>query len=272
MSADSVKHFTISSHANHQAQRPNGISFQTNYLTVTQKEPGLATSRWAPRNHHARSRHQIWTRIVSNPARATLSSTPTPLDLGLPYEVQHYILTMMQSIIEEACYDLASRWIPQKLKDNRWDCPEAVELSTWRDFLPTALPPSAITPHPSNSLEKALADSVQIRNAAVHRHLCDNNEMRRMVVKAQDVMSIFSDITRRQKFHRLWIELNEWDQSKDPEAAKERLLWALQEISERPLDDMDWSPNLVSLQEITDVAGEQNHNDDQYHGEEMDLD
>lgn len=93
-----------------------------------------------------------------------------------------------------------------------------------------------------------------------------------MVVKAQDVMSIFSDITRRQKFHRLWIELNEWDQSKDPEAAKERLLWALQEISERPLDDMDWSPNLVSLQEITDVAGEQNHNDDQYHGEEMDLD
>jgi hypothetical protein len=179
---------------------------------------------------------------------------------------------MMQSIIEEACYDLASRWIPQKLKDNRWDCPEAVELSTWRDFLPTALPPSAITPHPSNFLEKALADSVQIRNAAVHRHLCDNNEMRRMVVKAQDVMSIFSDITRRQKFHRLWIELNEWDQSKDPEAAKERLLWALQEISERPLDDMDWSPNLVSLQEITDVAGEQNHNDDQYHGEEMDLD
>jgi hypothetical protein len=46
----------------------------------------------------------------------------------------------------------------------------------------------------------------------------------------------------------------------------------LQEISERPLDDMDWSPNLVSLQEITDVAGERNHNDDQYHGEEIDLD
>ena len=170
----------------------------------------------------------------------------------------------MQRIIEEACYDLASRWIPQKLKDNRWDCPEAVELSTWRDFLPTALPPSTITPHPLNSLEKALADSVQIRNAAVHRHLCDNTEIQRMVVKAQDVMSIFSDMTRRQKFHRLWIELNEWDQSKDPEAAKERLLWALQEISERTLDDMDWSPNLVSLQEITDVAGEQNHNNETF--------
>jgi hypothetical protein len=63
VSADSVKHVTTSSHANHQAQRPNGISFQTNHLTVTQKEPGLATSRWAPRNHHARSRHQIWTRV-----------------------------------------------------------------------------------------------------------------------------------------------------------------------------------------------------------------
>ena len=63
VSADSLEHIPISSHANHQAQPSNGISFQTNYLTVTQKEPGLATSRWAPRNHHGRSTHQIWTRV-----------------------------------------------------------------------------------------------------------------------------------------------------------------------------------------------------------------
>jgi hypothetical protein len=179
---------------------------------------------------------------------------------------------MMQRILEEACYDLASRWIPQKLKDNRWDCPEAVELSTWRDLLPTALPPSATVPHPSYSLERALADSVQIRNAAVHRHLCDNTEIRRMVMKAQDVMFMFSDVTRRQKFHRLWVELNDWDQSRDPQVAKEKLLSALQEISERPVDDMDWSPNLVSLQEITGVTEEHRYGDDQDHGEEMDLD
>jgi len=179
---------------------------------------------------------------------------------------------MMQRIIEEACYNLASRWIPQRLRDNRWDCPEAVELSTWRDLLPAALPPNAIVPHPSYTLERALADAVQIRNAAVHRHLCDNTEIRRMVVKAQDVMSMFADDTRRNKFHRLWIELNDWDQSQDPQAAKEKLLLALQEISERPVDDMDWSPNSVSLQEITGGGEEQLHDADQDHGEAMDLD
>ncbi|KAE9378569.1 hypothetical protein N431DRAFT_400303 [Stipitochalara longipes BDJ] len=234
------------------------------------KEPGLCMSRWAPRNYHGRaSSEEIWTRIVPNPLQTPPSATPKAPDLGLPYEVQHYILAMMQRIIEEACYDLASRWIPQKLRDKGWDCPEAVELSTWRDILPTALPPNAIVPHPTYSLERALADSVQIRNAAVHRHLCDNTEIRRMVVKAQDVMSMFADSTRRDKFHRLWIELNDWDQSSDLQAAKGKLLLTLGDISERPVDDMDWSPNSVSLQEITEehyLGGEQ------YHGEAMDLD
>lgn len=173
---------------------------------------------------------------------------------------------MMQRILEEACYDLASRWIPQKLRENRWDCSEAVELSTWRDMLPSALPAEAIIPHASYSLERALADSVHIRNAAVHRHLCDNTELRRMVIKAQDVMSMFADTTRREKFHRLWIELNDWDHSSDAVAAKGKLLLALQDISERPVDDMDWSPNLVSLEEIT------NSEEGMHHGEEMDLD
>ena len=207
--------------------------------------------------------------ILPNPLQSPPSARPKPPDLGLPYEVQHYILTMMQRIIEEACYDLASRWIPQKLRDNRWDCPEAVEISTWRDVLPAALPPNAIVPHPTYTLERALVDSVQIRNAAVHRHLCDNNEMRKMVMKAQDVMSMFGDDTRSNKFHRLWIELNDWDRSRDSQVAKEKLLLALQSISERPVDDMDWSPNSVSLQEIPD--GDY-HGEDQYRGEAMDLD
>jgi hypothetical protein len=205
---------------------------------------------------------------IPEPPKLSPSSTPKPPDLGLPYEVQHYILAMIQRILEEACYDLASRWMPQKLIDNRWDCPEAVELSTWRDLLPTALPSNAIDPLPTYSLERALADAVQIRNSAVHRHLCDNTEIRRMVVKAQDIMSMFSNTTRRNKFQRLWIELNDWDQSSDQQTAREKLLLALREISERPVDDMDWSPNAISLQEITDVGPA----DNQDYGEEMDLD
>jgi len=158
---------------------------------------------------------------------------------------------MIQRILEEACYDLASRWIPQTLREKGWDCSEAVELSTWKNLLPTALPPNAIIPLPNYSLERALVDAVRIRNAAVHRHLCDNTEIRRMVLQAQDLMSMFLDTTRQNKFHRLWVELNDWDQSYDPQAARDKLQLAT-----------------VSLQEITAEA----IYDQEYHGEEMDLD
>ncbi|KAH8759584.1 hypothetical protein F5882DRAFT_337367 [Hyaloscypha sp. PMI_1271] len=266
-SADPTNYISTSYNENRPLQPPES---RHDTIHSTQKESGLSTSRWAPRTFRGRPKtDDVWTRIVPNHDRA---STPKPPDLGLPYEVQHYILAMMQRIIEEACFDLASRWIPQKLRDNRWDCPEAVELSTWRDILPAALPPNAIVPNLSYSLERALVDAVRIRNAAVHRHLCDNTEIQRMVVQAQDVMSMFADVTRRNKFHRLWVELTNWDQSRDPQAAKETLLLALQEISERPVDDMDWSPNSVSLQEITDLGDVHRHGDDQYLGEAMDLD
>jgi hypothetical protein len=89
-----------------------------------------------------------------------------------------------------------------------------------------------------------------------------------MIVKAQDIMSMFLDSTRRNKFQRLWIELNDWDQSGDYQIAREKLLLALREISERPVDDMDWTPNVVSLQEVPDVGP----GDDQHYGEEMELD
>lgn len=182
-------------------------------------------------------------------------STPSPMtppDLGLPYEVQHYILAMIQRILEEGCYEFATRWMPNTLIEKNWSCSEAVELSSWRKFLPEAVPYKAISPVPNYSLEKALADAVAIRNKAVHRHLCDNIEICQMASQAQDLMFMFSDITRQGKFHRLREELKQWDSGPrdDPQRKRNQLETALREISERPVDDMDWTPNAVSLQEI----------------------
>jgi hypothetical protein len=160
---------------------------------------------------------------------------------------------MMQRILEEGCYEFASRWIPTTLSANSWTCSEAVELSTWKKFLPDAIPYKAISPVPNYSLEQALADAVMIRNRAVHRHLCDNVEICRMTSQAQDLMFMFSDITRQNKFGRLREELKAWDSgiSDDLQEKRSKFESALREISERPVDDMDWSPNSVTLQEIT---------------------
>lgn len=83
---------------------------------------------------------------------------------------------------------------------------------------------------------------------------------------------MFSDVTRRSKFHHLWAELNDWDKGSntDPQAARKKLELALQEISERPMDDMDWTPNAVSLREITSAVEESQDTED--YVDEMELD
>ena len=74
-----------------------------------------------------------------------------------------------------------------------------------------------------------------------------------MTSQAQDLMFMFSDITRQNKFGRLREELKAWDSgiSDDLQEKRSKFESALREISERPVDDMDWSPNSVTLQEIT---------------------
>jgi hypothetical protein len=174
---------------------------------------------------------------------------------------------MIQRILEEGCFDMAYRWMPGVLNQKGWSCAEAVELSTWRDFLPNAVPPNALTPVRGYSLNMGLRDAVKIRNSAVHRHLCDNCEIRRMAQQAEDLMTMFGDVTRQSKFFVLGTELRDWDKTSggDQQAARTKLEHALQQISERPTDGMDWTPNAVSLQEITSEAQVQ---DSDYQGQE----
>jgi hypothetical protein len=185
---------------------------------------------------------------------------------------------MIQRILEESCYDFAYRLIPEMLNERGWSCAEAVELSTWRDFLPSAIqkiPNAALVPVSGYSVMQGLKDAVRIRNAAVHRHLCDNFEIRQMARQAENLMTIFRDSSRQNKFYRLGVELSNWDRDSkvDMPAARMQLEQALLEINERPMDDMDWTPNAVSLQEITtDVETIQ---DTEYYGgggEAMELD
>lgn len=162
----------------------------------------------------------------------------------------------MQRILEEGCYAFATRWIPNVLYDKRWTCAEQVELKTWRDELPTLLPQGSIVHQPNYSLIAALRDAVELRNAATHRHLCDNFEIKKMSRQASALMAMFGDPTRESKFTHMWDAIHAWDtENLEPESKKHRLEQALREISERPVNDMDWSPNTVSLEEISSPSG-----------------
>jgi len=73
-----------------------------------------------------------------------------------------------------------------------------------------------------------------------------------MALQAQNLMAMFADVTREHKLHHLQMELSDWNtlSGVDPQAARNKLQAALQEISERPVNDMDWTPNSVSLEEV----------------------
>ncbi|KAF2424446.1 hypothetical protein EJ08DRAFT_672241 [Tothia fuscella] len=233
-------------------------------------EEGLACSRWAPRNsrgHHNST--QVWTRTTQLPKptststsisisiSTSTSSNSTPRgsfypDLGLPYEVQHFILETMRRILEEGSYQFASRVVPHLLSDRGWTCSELVELSMWRDTLPNAVSSAVLNMNSSYSLQRALIDAVRVRNAATHRHLCNNFELRKMAKQAEELMRIYGDIGRRLKFECLREELEEWDGVKAGGDEKRRTLeTALKSISDRPMETMDWTPNSLSLEEIT---------------------
>ncbi|ESZ96067.1 hypothetical protein SBOR_3544 [Sclerotinia borealis F-4128] len=248
--------------------REKALNGGLSYNEIQKGPGGLSSSRWAPRNYPGKSRaadrQEVWTMDSPNTQPVPMPhahnvSVPaySSPDLGLPYEVQHYILGMMQRIMEEGCYAFASRWIPDVLQRNNWTCSEAVELSTWRRILPENVPLTALAPH-SRPLHLCLADAVRIRNSATHRHICSSRELQHMIQQAEDLMGIFSDRTRQYKFNKLWAELFDWEKLSvmDIQAARYKMEMALQEIGERQMDDMDWTPNAISLQEIPAVKVE----------------
>ena len=152
-------------------------------------------------------------------------------------------------MLEEACYAFAKRWILDELHKRHWTCAEQIELKKWRDELPALLPPAAIK-NRDESLVRSLQDAVNIRNAATHRHICDNYELKKMSRQASALMAIFDDPTRENKFVLLWQAIQQWDDEVLELYVKQRKLeQALQEISERPIDDMDWSPVIAPTQE-----------------------
>ncbi|KAF6831255.1 hypothetical protein CMUS01_07414 [Colletotrichum musicola] len=59
--------------------------------------------------------------ITSNPI-PQLYGIPSLQPSYIPYSTQHRILTTARTILEECCFDFATRWLPDILKGNGWQC------------------------------------------------------------------------------------------------------------------------------------------------------
>ncbi|KAK3334328.1 hypothetical protein B0H65DRAFT_481548 [Neurospora tetraspora] len=51
--------------------------------------------------------------------------------IAFPFKVTTTVMETLHKLFEECCYQFALAHIPHHLAERNWDCPEAVELSTW---------------------------------------------------------------------------------------------------------------------------------------------
>ncbi|KAI1742121.1 hypothetical protein F4680DRAFT_40887 [Xylaria scruposa] len=122
---------------------------------------------------------------------------PSLFPVYLPLRTQHRILTNVQSILEDICFDYAERVMPEVLKKNKWDCPEAAELNLWsaefllrqNDF------PDRVEEvrKPLTSLFRSVAD---IRHTAVHRICISAKGLEQFLLNAESFAVLLGDTTR----------------------------------------------------------------------------
>jgi hypothetical protein len=90
----------------------------------------------------------------------------------LPFRTQHQILTLVQSVLEECCFEFGNSWVPELMKAQKWEEAELVELTQWiQEFSKhgKSVPSEATRPAAGKSLEHVLFATSSLRHSAVHR-------------------------------------------------------------------------------------------------------
>ncbi|KAL8676336.1 MAG: hypothetical protein Q9186_007142 [Xanthomendoza sp. 1 TL-2023] len=101
-----------------------------------------------------------------------LISIPRLHPVYLPFKIQHRILVLVQSLLEECCLEFGNTWVPDLMKARQWNEAESIELTEWTmrfSKYVTTLPPSAIKGVPGQSILEVLHGTSSLRHSAVHR-------------------------------------------------------------------------------------------------------
>ena len=130
----------------------------------------------------------------------------------------------LHKLFEECCYQFALVHIPHHLAEQNWDCPEAVELSTWHKILSellqtdadhvfafdtgstfeTTVPASRRVIYVNNHLF-TLKD---IRNQAVHPRPLNPMALPKILRRAGELARLFRDRRLQQDIQQLSSEIN----------------------------------------------------------------
>ncbi|KAF8428320.1 hypothetical protein EV426DRAFT_587341 [Tirmania nivea] len=114
-------------------------------------------------------------------------------EISLPYRVQYRILTLLISTLEFVFYDFSSKWFPEILNANFWDCAEAAEVTTWSTAILQALNSASgeVQIHASDSAENSTATRAKINRKPPPHALAHLTNL------LKNVNGLYLDVSRR---------------------------------------------------------------------------
>ena len=120
--------------------------------------------------------------------------------MHFPFSVQHALLSQIQRLLEECCFDFTTSNVPSLLTEKQWDCPEAIELNVWTLFLVKKLKKRLLTnafrQKHGVEVSKQLIAVNELRHAAVHRLRISARGMQMMVSHAIEFAETLADPIR----------------------------------------------------------------------------
>ncbi|KAM5450725.1 hypothetical protein MaudCBS49596_004257 [Microsporum audouinii] len=137
---------------------------------------------------------------TAGPNRSLMSSMHvTSRCACISYQIQHLILTKTQSLLEQACFDFTTKWAPELILRETWDCPEAIELSKWTVAVTKALdeiPIDAFRTEDYPNIKGIFHSSYELRNISVHRVRISLDKLEGLVQNAVQFLAALCDNSR----------------------------------------------------------------------------
>ncbi|KAL4901195.1 hypothetical protein BDW74DRAFT_170350 [Aspergillus multicolor] len=178
-------------------------------MNYERDDDGAGTEVPSDHPNYINERIERHTNVMSTPILAENSLLPSFYPSYFPYRAQHTILSKVQQVLEQSCFDFAQKWFPKEIEEHGWDCAEAVELTKWTRLIQkrsSELPCDSLLVR-GQELSSALSAVHKVRHTAVHRLSTTARGIDTFVLSAMRMTSILQDHLRTSQLEDLHLDL-----------------------------------------------------------------
>ncbi|KAF2260394.1 hypothetical protein CC78DRAFT_571207 [Lojkania enalia] len=202
-----------------QASKEFPMLFQDDQLVKQDKVIEMASEVSGERNasleRSTKPEHTGMSNDLENLTRDTSRGSPViegicavVRPLQFPFEAWHHILSDVQKLLEESCFNFTKKWLPSILKKQGWTCAAAVELTKWLDVVKRHakdLPGGCMNTGGQATLKGITPAIAQLRHTVVHRLPLTSEEFLVQINSARVLADILQDIGSATKLQKLYV-------------------------------------------------------------------